>query len=660
MPAKYIYQPPPDFRLDKNPSLAAQRYYEAQKQIWAEGYFRDGVKILSGKHYFYMQEITLKTGKGEFIRPYWKDSDDLVFTTIDDCIEKGDDLLVLKRREIGLTSMMCGLAFWYARTMPGTTLNITSADTKRFSKMFNDKFYIAFSKMSPYIMNCQPKNMNRTKNDVYLKVDMKRKTASGDYEDVETEFNFVETSQSEDSVANFSSSRTPLMLVDEIFLHKRVQKLLRSALATMMSGAEKFGFFLGGGTCEDTVTQDDLKQFHKLWVEAQDRGIRTLFLPAWLGLQQFSTNGWSNEKAATEWVMRELEKKEKLSDQGDAIAWKKNYPLTTDWIWDLAAGDGAFEQDVMDMIALRQSQLIEQKVPEPQVKLLPTANGIESFPDPKPRGKHDGGFWMVEPPEPNQQYYQTIDGAASGKEDGAVEGSWICSIIFKGQSLKGDTFSPVCIYFERPNRLEDGYRHMVNQFNYYNKYQGMIHVNYESNAGTGGNFGTYLDKEGLFKYIMRRKDLTSKGWVDTKKLGTAVNEDILIDLARRANPFLRKHIMACRSSLFLSGLAVPKGDNSDIRSAFLIFMASVADWDKPKKEKPRPTHIESVQLVRGPRGEMNYVTVKIPVANDNVPVAEVGKLQQFQRELEMKYGSAYWYQRSTQEERQKYNMLKGF
>lgn len=660
--AKYVYQPPPDFRLSNHPTLEAQKYYEKQHQIWAEGYYRDGQKVLSGKHYFYIQECWLKTGRGHFIRPYWKDTDDLVFSTIDECMRDPDhveDLFILKRREIGMTSMIAGgLSFWFARMFPGTTLNITSADKRKFVRMFEDKIIVAYNRMSPYIMNCTPKNINRSANNAYLKVGMKEKQPDGSVEDKETEFNLVETSQSDDSVANFSASRTPFMFVDEIFLHPRAIKLIRSARATMMEGTSKFGFFIGGGTCEESVSQDQLKAYRELWDSAEKKGIRTLFLSAWMGLPQCSKNGWSDEKAGTEWVLKELEKAEKSGDLEDLISKKKQYPLTTDDVWKLADGDGFFEQDVMELLDYTHEQLCkEPSNPEYQAKLINTGGGIVIVPDNKPRGKNDGGFWVIEGPEDGQKYYQEIDGAASGKEDGAEEGSWVASTIYKDISLKGDHYAPVCHYFERPNRLEDGYRNAVTQFRCYDKFGGMIHTNYETNAGQGGNFGTYLDAEGLFKRIMRRKDLTAKGNIDVNKLGTAVDENIKRELTGLANRFLRKFAGFIRSRMLLAALLARKGDNSDLRSNFLIFMASIKGWEKPKKKLEKHPDRIIHQLVRTESG-IRWKQKKIPSSNQTVHPQDLSELTRFQQEMEKKYG-AYWYQKSSQKERQKFLELKG-
>lgn len=660
--SKYIYQKPPEFHLDKHPEVAIQRYYERQKQIWSEGYFRDGVKILSGKHYFYLQEVWLKTGEGDFIRPSWRDSDDLVFTTIDECLEKEnkEDLLILKRREIGLTSMIAGgLSFWFAVTYPGATLNLTSADKKRFVRMFEDKIITTYNRMSPYIMDCKPKNINRSKNDAYLKIGIKKRLENGEVEDRETEFNLIETSQTDDSVANFSSSRTPLMFVDEIFLHPRIHKLLRSAKATMMKGTRKFGFFIGGGTCEDTVTQDELKKYRELWNEATERGIRTLFLPAWMGLEQFSINGWSDEAKGTEWVLKELERLEGLSDTNDAIAHKKNYPLTTDDIWKISEGDGFFEKDVMDILEYRQNQLIETgKNKEAAVKLINLNGEVRSQPDRTPRGKDTGGFWEINPPQDGQKYYLVIDGAASGKEDGAEEGSWTSATIYKDISLNGDHYAPCCHYFERPNRLEDAYRNIVTLYRYYHKYEGVVHINYETAAGYGGNFGTYLDAEGLYKAIMRRKDLTAKGNIDVNKLGTAVDENTKAALTREGNIFLRKHAQYIESRMSIAALLAPKGDNSDIRSSFLIFMASIKGWNKPKKVQ-KVEQFREIPVMVNVNGVNRFQIKKIKRSNADVHPQHLSELAAYQNMLIKKYGEFYWYNRANAQERERYQELKG-
>lgn len=649
----YVREVKPNFGLSKHPEVEIQRHYDLWYQRWLEGYMG-----LTGPHIYYIQEVMLKDIFGNLYYPHWRDLDHMVFHQIKECMDNKDDGLWYKARDKGITSIFgAGMTMWFARIYPGIKINLSGKDNRNIVAMYEDKIMTAYENMDPLIMNPVPVNINRTKQNVYLKLALKKRMPDGNVKTLFTELNLVESSETEESAANFSGTRSPYTYIDEAPLHKRIAKVIRSSEAVRMKGATKMGFLAMGGTVEDTLSQDQLRDFYQLIQDAKMKGIRTFFVPAWMGLPEYSVNGWSNEKEGTEWVLRKLEEKQKSSDPNDAIAWRKNYPLTEDDIFDLAQGSGAFEQAAMDTLSLTQKTLIESgKNEEVQVKLVNMNSEVAIIPDSGKRGKDNGGFWMVEPPQEGQEYYQCIDGAASGKEDGAEEGSWIASVIFKGLSLTGDHYCPVCIYFERPNRLEDGYRNMVMQFRCYNKYEGVNHINYETNAGVGGNFGSYLDAEGLFKKVMRRKDLTAKGFIDVGKLGTAVDTNVLAQLYRRANIFIPRHGGRIRSRMMLNSLLMGKAENADIRSAFLIFMASIAGWDKIVKEKPKEQFRTIVRIVNV-NGYNVPKEIKIPLSNAKHHPAMIDDLTLFQSEMKKKYGD-YWYQNSSQLEKEKWIELK--
>jgi len=650
----YVREPKPDFRMLKHPELEAQKYYETWFRRWIEGYGE-----LTGPHVFYMQEIMLKDIMGNIFYPEWRDLDSLVFGQIKECMDASEDGLWYKARDKGITSIFGGgMPMWFARIFPGITISLTGKDTKNIRKMFEDKIMVAYQNIDPMIMNPTPLNINRTKNSVYLKLGLKKRMDDGSVKTLETEFNIVESSETDDSATAFSGTRSPYMYIDEAPLHKRIAKVIRSSEAVRMRGDKKMGFLAMGGTVEDTLNRQQLAEFQQLINDSKSKGIRTFFIPAWMGLPSYMNNGWSDEKAGTEWVLQMLEKKQQSSDPNDALAWRKNYPLSEQDIFDLATGTGVFEPDVINLLNDTLNKLSKEGSSESAYNILIRGGEYVAEPDSRRRTKDDGGFWVTEMPEQGQQYYQTIDGAASGKEDGAEEGSWIASVIWKATSLNGDHYCPVCIYWERPNRLEDGYRNMVNQFMFYNKHNGMIHINYETNAGVGGNFGTYLDNNGLFKYIMKRKDLTSKGYINTKKLGTAVDPHILKNLINRGNIFLRRHAHKFKSKMVLTQLLAPESENADIRSSFLIFMASIADWDKVKKEQPKMEYKSIIRLVTKPDGSTVYETKKIPISNASLSSDDTSAVLVMQNELRRKYGE-HWFQRSTPEEKESYLLLKG-
>jgi hypothetical protein len=373
-----------------------------------------------------------------------------------------------------------------------------------------------------------------------------------------------------------------------------------------------------------------------------------------MGMEETSVNGWSNEKAAVEMIMKERERLERASDPSFLKAYKKNYPLHEDDIFDNSQM-GMFEDDVNDILSNTLRNLELGKCPEAPYKIIPSnTGGYDAVPDPK-REKGKGGFWIIEQPQPGLIYYQSIDGVASSKRDGEEEGSWVASTIWKGFDPKGNSYEPVCHYFERPYRIEDSYRNLTVQFRFYNKYDGMKSINYESNAATGDHFGTYLEKEGLYKkYAGKRKDLSGKGWVDTKKRGQPVNDHTRDWQIKQANIFLRKYGMNFRSPLMIRNLMLPSTTNADLRDDFFIFLTAIPNFDQPIVKKEDKRFRSVFKLVQTPQGVVHQ-HIRVPINPDPTNDADKMKID-FQHQMMIKYGMN-WFGIMSAEEKRRYTDL---
>lgn len=213
------------------------------------------------------------------------------------------------------------------------------------------------------------------------------------------------------------------------------------------------------------------------------------------------------------------------------------------------------------------------------------------------------------------------------------------------------------MYFERPQTIEGGYRNIVNQARYYNKFDGLKEINYETNAATGSHFGTYLEKEGMFKLANRRRDLSGKGYINTKKRGTPVNTHTREWQIKHANIFLRKYGMHCRSLMVINQLLLDEGINADIRDAFLVFMTSIPDFDKPIKKEEGKKFRTNLVLVPDGNGRMVYKTERIEIVPPQL-VEDQDAFLAFEEQLRKKYGYGQSYQKANAEEREKYNRLK--
>jgi len=569
-PPKWVYEPVPDFSMMNHPKMEEDKYWEEQNRRWIEGHAG-----LTGAHYFYLQECFLNDIDGNVFRPAWRDVDELMFRWAEECMESGQSLLVYKRREVGATSVFANLPYWFMKVYPGCRIGLTSGKgNDGINGMFNDKILFSYNRFNPVVFNTKPVQMNNTKNVTSLEVSLKVWNESLDSEELRTSVLFCkETSEKPDSPTNLSGRRYKYVYVDEGPLHTRVEDFLGSIFPAISKGIDRTGLLVIAGTVEPKLTPNQVAAFYELIERSKNLNVRSEMVPVWMGL--ISKNGWSDEQAGMDWYWENYNKFEESGDVKGLRDFRMQYP-----------------KDEQDM-------------------LVNTSGGVEAMPDGVKRVKEkDGGHWIIEMPKKGVSYYQAIDGIGTGKKEGAEKGSWIGCIIFKGWDPDGGSFTPVAVYFERPNTIEDGYRQMALQWNFYNKYDGGKEINYEVNASTGDHFGTFLEKNNLYQYAYKRKDLTGRGYIDTKKRGSAINEHTREWQVRQANMFLRHHGQNIKSRLLLESLLMGENENADLRDAFLIFMISIPNFDKPVEKKVVDKVRTKVMLVRNNDGTYTYKTVK--------------------------------------------------
>lgn len=648
-PPKWEYEPVPDFKKFDHPQAKADEYWEEQNRRWIEGHAG-----LTGAHYFYLQECYLNDIDGNVFRPEWRDVDELMFRWVEDAMRDEQSLLIYKRREIGATSVFANLPFWFMRVFPGATSGLTSGKGgEGIRSMFNDKILFSYNRFNKSVLNTVPVQINNTKQRQSLTVGLKVWSDVLQGMDLRTsELYCKETDEKPDSPTNLSGRRYKYVYVDEAPLHRRIEDFLGSIFPAISKQTMRTGLLVMAGTVEPQLTQEEVMRFYNLIQRSSNLNIRTEMLPVWLGL--VTKNGWSDEQAGMEWYYQNVGNFEKTGDLKGLRDFRMQYPKDEDDLFDLAQG-GVFEDDVADLLNEHYKELCKGKNEELAYKLVKSAEGIKAIPDSKVRKpEQDGGHWILEPPKQNVMYYQAIDGIGTGKKEGAESGSWIGCTIYKGYDPDGGSYSPVAHYFERPNTVEEGYRQIVNQWHFYNKYDGGKEINYETAAATGDHFGTFLSKEGLYRYAAPRRDLSGRGHIDTKKRGTAVNDHTREWQIRQANVFLRKYGTNIRSRLLLQSLLKSSEENADLRDAFFVFLVSIPNFDKPiEKKKPKPPRTK-VGIKRMADGTWQYETT---VVQGNEPMEHLDGIDRYIAQLKHKYGD-YWYVRSTADEKAKYNELK--
>ena len=657
---KWVYEPPPNFKLDKHPEKAEDQYWDIQNQRWVEGHVNERGEFITGSLYFYIQECWLSDIKGRVFKPNWRDTDELMANWCNECIRDEQSLLIYKRRRIGATSFFANLPYYFVRTNPGCKIGITGKDQKNITSMFNDKILHSYNRFNPKVLNTTPVALNNTSQRSNLTIALKILDELTNSTDTRTS-NIIctETSEKPDSPNNLSGNSFLLCYVDEAPLHKKIEAFLSSIIPTLMDGPNRSGLLILAGTIEPTLTSAQVSAFYQLIQRSKNLNIRTEMLPVWLGL--FEKNGYSNKDAGLLWYEENRKRYEDVGDTKGLRDFVMQWPRDQRDIFEFSQG-GMLEDDVNDILASTLKKLIDEGCPEAPYKIIPSGTGFEATPDTKSRPKDDqgnyleGGFWIIEPPKQGLIYYIAMDGIGTGTEDGENKGSWAASMVFKGFDPNGGDYEPVGFYFERPKTVELSYIYTVNLFKFYNKFDGVKEINFETAVATSSHFSTFLEKEGLLKYAMKRKDLSGKGWVNTKKLGTPVNEDTLDWQIRQANMFLRKYGRNIRSKLLIQHLLKPVNENADLRSAFFNFMTCIPNFEKKVEKKIMPREISRVILVRNADGSTSYKTEKRIVQNRHEE--SVGEFEAFASEMKAKYGDR-WQQRVSGSDREKYLMLKG-
>ena len=647
-PPKWVYEPVPDFTMSKHPKLDEDKYWEEQNRRWIEGHAG-----LTGAHYFYLQECFLNDIDGNVFRPMWRDVDELMFKWVDECMDSGQSLLVYKRREVGATSVFANLPYWFMKVYPGCRIGLTSGKgNDGINGMFNDKILFSYNRFNPIVFNSKPVQMNNTKNVTSLEVSLKVWNDNLSAEELRTSVLFCkETSEKPDSPTNLSGRRYKYVYVDEGPLHTRVEDFLGSIFPAISKGVDRTGLLVIAGTVEPKLTPQQVAAFYDLIERSKNLNVRSEMVPVWMGL--ITKNGWSDEVAGMDWYWENYKKFEESGDLKGLRDFKMQYPKDEQDIFDLSQG-GFFEPDVADLLGHTYKKLLTERSEEVAYKLVNTPTGVEAMPDGVKRMKEkDGGHWIIEMPKKGVMYYQAIDGIGTGRKEGGEKGSWIGCIIFKGWDPDGGSFMPVAVYFERPNTIEDGYRQMMHQWNFYNKFGGGKEINYEVNASTGDHFGTFLEKNGLYQYAYKRKDLSGKGYINTKKRGSAINEHTRDWQVRQANMFLRAHGHNIKSRLLLESLLLGENENADLRDAFLIFMISIPNFEKPVERKVQEKFRSKVILERKPDGTFGYKTIKQKIGANVLDDMSRGD---YVDHLKKKYGH-YWFQKATGSEKEK---LKGY
>ena len=434
---------------------------------WINGY-----GDLTGYHYFSLTQAKFKDAEGQEIRPYWRDTDELIYAGYKEGMSKFQDVMYVKRRESGLTTTFGGvIPICNSLIYPGSVNLLTSADKIRGEGMFSEKTSIIYDNLHPRI---KPSRISTRQTGFmhFGKKDSKTSELSG----LKSQIVLKETV---DRPNGLESYRAKSIFIDEYFLHPKANQVRVSAQACVRKGMLKIAPIVLGGSCNET-SKEGIDAAIKLWSDAKHLGIITVFIPGWIGLAtvpefgkdgiptgkilNLAPNGYSDEKAATEWILKRREQLDKATDKTELLSFIKEYPLTIDEVFDVNRSS-ALGPEVMAKI---QEQSITIRTNEPPIANFDLQyEGNEIISIPNPRGK----YRILEHPQQEQLYIAGTDPIPFNSEN-LIEGSKYSTAIKKPLA---ETY--VAFYERRELDIDRVINDMIIFQDYYNKAKTMMENN---------------------------------------------------------------------------------------------------------------------------------------------------------------------------------------
>ena len=131
-----------------NYPIQYRQYWEEQRRRCYEGYEVGGVRI-TGLHYFYLNFWRIKSKKvGETaITPWFLDVDKEFFDEVDNARNQGKNLIVVKRRQIGMSEKIAAIGAYYLVFYPNSETLYIAQDDKYSLTPFN-KFKQGYSMLA--------------------------------------------------------------------------------------------------------------------------------------------------------------------------------------------------------------------------------------------------------------------------------------------------------------------------------------------------------------------------------------------------------------------------------------------------------------------------------------------------------------------------------
>lgn len=573
-----------------------QKYWAKEKKRWLDGYSED----INGMLYFYATQCILKDRiTAKLYYPTVRDADVLIFKNIEEGYKKGKAPFIIKGRGVGFSSIGMNLPFYFWKTNPGATCVATSKDKGTLATLFTEKTMIAYDEMHPDIKPDLVRK-NQTLSESYLKTGSNYLDHNNKVKYAESIFLCRDTQESEKAATKFSGAGSIYGFADEAPLMPRVFSFFNSAIEIFKDHSlnKITGLLLMGGTVEDTIPREAIVRLRDIWNKAEYMQILPFFIDATYG--KHLVNGHSNREKAREEILKRRDELDRLEDKTALNAYIKNNPLDISEIFSMA--DGAmFDEYTIQVV---KSQL--ETIPTETKKIIVPHSIIKRDDVVVANPEKSSGIKILEHPKPNVDYVFGLDSIMTSELSSTNSG--VSDYSFTG--MKGIDpsselqFCPVVLYKERPKTIYQAHETAIRVLQYYNKF-GRAKVTGELNAASE-IFISMAIAEGLRNNLIKRRDLSDKGYVDVKKFWFYRNDKIKDWQVEATNIYLKKYGHMVWFKEYLDDAMKGENDNKDALDSLMACLYGFGTGDlfgeQKKVEAPRPI-VKSLRRVLVQEGD---------------------------------------------------------
>jgi len=441
---------------------------------------------------------------------------------------------------------------------------------------------------------------NQTLSESYLKTGSNYLDHNNKVKYAESIFLCRDTQESEKAATKFSGAGSIYGFADEAPLMPRVFSFFNSAIEIFKDHSlnKITGLLLMGGTVEDTIPREAIVRLRDIWNKAEYMQILPFFIDATYG--KHLVNGHSNREKAREEILRRRDELNKLEDKTALNAYIKNNPLDISEIFSMA--DGAmFDEYTIQVV---KSQL--ETIPTETKKIIVPHSIIKRDDVVVANPEKSSGIKILEHPKPNVDYVFGLDSIMTSELSSTNSG--VSDYSFTG--MKGIDpsselqFCPVVLYKERPKTIYQAHETAIRVLQYYNKF-GRAKVTGELNAASE-IFISMAIAEGLRNNLIKRRDLSDKGYVDVKKFWFYRNDKIKDWQVEATNIYLKKYGHMVWFKEYLDDAMKGENDNKDALDSLMACLYGFGTGDlfgeQKKAEAPRPI-VKSLRRVLVQEGD---------------------------------------------------------